>query len=258
MKNQVKTHSFVVVLLAMCAAVHAQSIVAVGPVEQVSSDGQSLVVLGQRIALSGSSQIFLNGKKLVSARARELLIPGKLVSVESQELQTGLLGSRVDLLAGTYVPGATSVRIIGRVTKVEASVGRLWIGALEVDYTSVLFDPSVEAIVGSLVEAIGTRPNTSGSVVATGLQSIGGTGQQSIGGTGQQSIGGTGQQSIGGTGQQSIGGTGQQSIGGTGQQSIGGTGQLSIGGTGAQSIGGTGQLSIGGTGRQSIGGTGSQ
>jgi hypothetical protein len=277
-KNISKKLAFGLLTSLACSLAYAQNGEVVGPVEFISSDQTRMSVLGQSFVVDAKTRISPVGVRPSQMPALEV---GALVTVELESTTQLARATSVVVARSSYVPGATPVLIVGTVRYVSPSLAKLWVGGLEIDFSSVSPEVASAIRIGSLVEVYGIQPSPNGlvigqtvsaafpkingksnlgkqSIAGTGTQSIAGTGIQSIAGTGTQSIGGTGTQSIAGTGTQSIGGTGTQSIAGTGTQSIGGTGTQSIAGTGTQSIGGTGTQSIAGTGTRSIAGTGTQ
>jgi uncharacterized protein DUF5666 len=291
MKKRIRFPSVVLGLLFLSVA-SAQTTFVAGPVEKISPDSRQITVLGQTYLIDTQTVFSSGATKLRGQNGIRVLTPGTLVSIESRASQSATL---VTVSARSYVSGATTVFVSGKVEQLASELGLIKVGGLSIDVSAVQPEALASLQTGSLVEVSGKQPLPQGLLLAEGIvvaapasakttDSIGGTGKtvslDSIGGTGSnaslQSIGGTGKtaslQSIGGTGKsvslQSIGGTGSnvslQSIGGTGKgaslQSIGGTGKSAS----LESIGGTGTnaslQSIGGTGKtvllNSIGGTG--
>jgi hypothetical protein len=291
MKKIIRFPSLLLGLLFVSIA-SAQTTFVAGPVEKITADSLQITVLGQTYLIDAQTVFSWGVKRVRGSNGLLGLAPGSLVSVESHGPQGATL---VAVSALSYVSGATTVFVGGKVEQLAPELGLIRVGGLAIDVSAIQPEALAGLRTGSSVEVSGKQPLPQGLLLADEIvvdsnasasmtQSIGGTGKgvslDSIGGTGSnaslQSIGGTGK----GASLQSIGGTGKaasvQSIGGTGKgaslQSIGGTGKgaslESIGGTGSnasvQSIGGTGKSvslnSIGGTGSgaslQSIGGTG--
>ena len=240
-------------------AMYGPQLQVLGEVQRIDPSKGVIVVAGQRVAISKETIFSVNRVAVSGAEALRTIQDGDILAI------IGALdapAASVDRRNESYVPGATTIFVKGKVTSVEQSLGRARIGDLNVDYTPALSNRDFGVVeVGQIVEVIGTQPSPQGvllanSITGTGSSSITGTGQSSITGTGSSSITGTGQSSITGTGSSSITGTGQSSITGTGSSSITGTGSSSITGTGSSSITGTGKSSITGTGSSSITGTG--
>jgi hypothetical protein len=246
----------------------AQSNYALGPVESSNSKTE-VVVLGQRFALDSNTRCKVRSK-VVSRQFCVLALSRDVYAVVEGDSLKLDRAAAITVLPYSYVPGASTVMVGGRVTAVHAALGSFQFGSLLVSNTSLLARGPISLEVGQYVETVGIQPQLGDLVLANGLrfnqssqtieivesQTITGTGIQTITGTGIQTITGTGIQTITGTGTQTITGTGAQTITGTGAQTITGTGAQTITGTGAQTITGTGAQTITGTGAQTITGTG--
>ena len=225
--------------------------VAVGPIDAIDVNSSSFVVAGQRIAVSGETVMHeIGNANLLGFSAFKLFHIGDVLAVHGELDKPAVSISR---LVESYVPGATSIYLRGRVTKVDSSIGVATVSSMRIDFTPAMAKSEFVGVnVGDIVEVFGMQPVIGGSLIATILRpdsarnnSITGTslGANSITGTshGGNSITGTslGANSITGTshGGNSITGT---SLGGN---SITGTshGGNSITGTslGANSITGT-------------------
>jgi hypothetical protein len=253
-------------LLALPTIGVARQRAALGPIEVVQNSRTSITVLGQKFVVTAATRFAVNGKRVPTSRAIHAMAVNQNVYVEAEDSAKGAIATVVDVASEAYVPGSSTVYVLGAIDAYSETTGVITIGSLRIDSTSVAPEVLSKLRAGLSVEVSGIQPLPSGSVVGpiqlriagnwARKQSIGGSGftELSLGGSGiqLQSIGGSGvlKQSIGGSGVQlqSIGGSGvlKQSIGGSGVQlqSIGGSGVLkqSIGGSGAQlqSIGGSG------------------
>ena len=265
----------------------AEMVSVLGPIEAVSADGQSIVVLGQVYQLEPKAFSRRSAAGTFPEDDPRLLPIGTLVAVHGERNSNGVqIATSLRIFESQYVPGATDIYLLGVAATYDAAIAVVAVGSTRVFIGDIDGEVAQALNAGSSLEIVGRQSQPGGLVWATAirvvraepavsaesttpeiaLQSITGTGfsTQSITGTGKstQSITGTGvsAQSITGTGVnvQSITGTGKstQSITGTGKstQSITGTG------VSAQSITGTGVnvQSITGTGKstQSITGTG--
>jgi hypothetical protein len=274
-----KTMKYLIALttVLIASSTVAQNNYALGPVESASSKSD-VVILGQRFVLDASTRCTVR-TKVVSKQLCALALSRGTYAVVEGDANRLDRAAAITVLPFSYVPGASTVMLGGRVSEVRSHVGTFRVGSLVIDNTRLLAQGSVPLEVGMYVETVGTQPLVSGLLLADGIrlqvssgvgstvsttqtieivasQTITGTGSQTITGTGIQTITGTGIQTITGTGIHTITGTGAQTITGTGAQTITGTGAQTITGTGAQTITGTGALTITGTGTQTITGTG--
>jgi hypothetical protein len=288
MSIKITTIGAAVLLLSVSSLdARAESVSVLGPLEAVSLESKTIVVLGQSYRID--TKVFSSAFATGNSREQSARIPsiGTFVSVQGDRNSNGVqTATAVRSFRSSYVPGATDVYILGVAATYDATIAVAEVGGVRVFTGDINGGPALTLSSGALLEIVGRQSHPGGPIWATAIrvvraasvasESMTGTGvsAQSITGTGvsAQSITGTGvsAQSITGTGvsAQSITGTGvsAQSITGTGvsAQSITGTGvsAQSITGTGvsAQSITGTGlsAQSITGTGKsaQSITGTG--
>jgi len=267
----------------------AQTNYALGPVETANAKAD-VVVLGQRFTLDANTRCKVRTKGVSKQVCTLALTRDVYAVIEGDSLKLDRAAA-ITVLPYSYIPGASTVMLGGRVTGVRPEIGVFQIGNLAVNESALLAQGAIPLRVGQYVEAAGTQPlpkdvmlangirfevstgtgdapasepvraieiGGSQTITGTGIQTITGTGIQTITGTGIQTITGTGTQTITGTGTQTITGTGTQTITGTGAQTITGTGVQTITGTGTQTITGTGAQTITGTGKQTITGTGTQ
>jgi hypothetical protein len=96
-----------------------------------------------------------------------------LVSVAGSVNSKGQVRAEsVSLMPADYVSGVTQVMIVGRVTAVDASVGKARIGGLSVDYTGVLATQQVSIAAGSLIAVAGTQAGPRYAIQAEKVQVI--------------------------------------------------------------------------------------
>jgi hypothetical protein len=269
---------FATFLLSLPLIGAAQQRAATGPVESVQKSQRAITVLGQTFTISSATRFALDGKLVSPSVALDAIAENQDIYVEGQDRGNTTVATLVSLSPSEYVPGSTSVYVLGAVEEISKTSGLIRLQSLQIDSSTV--DPNLlgRLRVGSVIEVVGVQPLLRGTLVEANLKSVGGSGRQlqSVGGSGSQlqSVGGSGIQksSVAGSGTQlqSVGGSGSQlqSVGGSGiqVQSVGGSGaqKSSVGGSGiqVQSVGGSGaqKSSVGGSGIQvqSVGGSGSK
>src|SRR6185503_15283912 len=120
----------------------------IGPVEAVNSVQTRAVVLGQKISVAPSAGVAV----------------GNTVAVYGTESADGTITATKVVPEGLYVPGATSVFLIGVVQKVQASVGHVVVNGLTVDLTPAMAQGATVPTVGSQFEILGTQPVGRGTV----------------------------------------------------------------------------------------------
>jgi len=105
----------------------------------------------------------------------DLLASGRLVYV----IVSGKVGAdgkvRADSLSirpSDYVPGATRVMLVGKITNVNASLGRAQIGNVLIDYTSSLGTQRVSPSIGAIVAVTGTQAAFGAPVQAEMIQAV--------------------------------------------------------------------------------------
>ncbi len=114
-------------------ATNADIYVVYGPVQ--GADGALLNVLGQQFDLSG-----MDTSQLVMSAA-----VGRLAYVEAQQTEEGFRATRVEIFDEYSIPGASPVLVVGNVTEVDSSIGRLLISSLEIDTTIMGTDIRLES-----------------------------------------------------------------------------------------------------------------
>jgi hypothetical protein len=235
-----------------------------GAVENIDLAKGVLLVAGQHVSIGHETSFSYNGIPVEDQlSALHMIEPGDLVAVFGP-LNTPAVS--VSRLKESYVAGATTLFVKGKVSSTQESLGRARIDALGVDITPAMADAKFTRVEpGQVIEAVGIQPTAGGlllaesvassSIVGTSTGSIVGTSNRSIVGTSNGSIVGTSSGSIVGTSNRSIVGTSNGSIVGTSSGSIVGTSNGSIVGTSNGSIVGTSSGSIVGTSNRSIVGT---
>jgi hypothetical protein len=141
-----------------------------GPVETINVSAGYLIVAGQRVSILGTTT-FLDNGVIVADRLHALqsIQSGDLVAVN------GLIdGSTVSVnkLAESYVPGATTIFVRGRVDSVDASVGIATVSGLRIDFTPAMGSSGFAGIdEGEVIEASGIQPAISGSLLTANVSS---------------------------------------------------------------------------------------
>lgn len=145
------------VVCTMWAAVaSAETTFALGPLDAARAPN-TISVLGQSFLITPRTLCAVNGALVSSAKCGAALTDYSYVAVEANAKQP-TVADKILVLPSVYVPGASLVKVIGRVTKTRATTGLLSINALSVDQNAVLSNYSIDAAVGSLVEISGMQP----------------------------------------------------------------------------------------------------
>ena len=130
----------------------SNSLDVVGVVESTNSSG---------VAVSGQTVRFGAGTK-VTAQNRGSLAKGALVAVYGTINSDGTISaSAVNVLAGEYVAGATTLYVRGVVKSVNPALATAKVGNLSVDYSSSLASGSSSIAAGSVVEFSGLQTSSS-------------------------------------------------------------------------------------------------
>jgi len=247
MKNLVAT--FVTALVGAAAGVgyatpaetqvndRQESLLLIGPVEAVNSTHTMASILGQKVLIGSSDPVAV----------------GTTVAVYGNSLADGSIAALKIEAQGSYVPGATPILLTGTVQAVQPSVGRVVVGGLTVDLTSMMAGGAMSPVLGSKLQITGTQPVNHGLVVVNGI-SGGGLTANGISGGGRVStngISGGGKDSTSGI---SGGGFTANGISGGGRVSTNGisgggkvsTSGISGGGFTANGISGGGRVSTDG------------
>jgi hypothetical protein len=129
----------------------------IGPVEAINSIQTRAVVLGQKISIAPSQGVAV----------------GNTVAVYGSESADGTITATKVVSQGLYVPGSTSVYLVGVVQKVQSSVGRVVVNGLTVDLTPAMAQGAAVPTVGSEFRILGTQPVGRGTVMANGISGSG-------------------------------------------------------------------------------------
>ncbi len=125
-------------------------LVAMGPVDHINLNLNTVEVLGQTVAISGLSNANLT--------------PGMMVSVFGHVLGEGFIaGSAIVSSDEQYIPGATPVFVSGYASGIESDLGRVQIGNLEVDHNAI---SNMGSFSGDVLSFFGVQPALGGLFLA--------------------------------------------------------------------------------------------
>ena len=157
---RVAAAAIAVVAAAAPGMASSQDLYVAGPLELVDAARMRLVVLGQDVAVSREQLArVLMAQRNAAGSQVQLIASGPASSA-------GIAAKRLLVQDGAYVSGASPVALLGFVTKVESSIGRVTIGRLPVDLNAVGHGIGL----GTLVELGGIQPSERGVLVATELR----------------------------------------------------------------------------------------
>ena len=160
MRNKVSKKLIFALLAISGASVAAtQELYVAGPVENLAADGSQLTVLGQTISVSSTTRFFLEGRKISASRFAQNVGVGSFVYADLSQQTSSLRATNLLVTTTPYVAGASAVFVAGRVESYSPSVGRIRIGALDVDVTSISPDLAAQLSVGDEVQIAGVQPS---------------------------------------------------------------------------------------------------
>ena len=141
-------------------------LLAVGAIEKIDLSSGYALIAGQYVFISKETVLLENESAVSSGLdALQLLHTGDLVAVN------GLLegpAASIARFSESYVPGATSIFVRGRVSKVDDSVGVATVGSLKINFTPAMGSSAFEAFrEGQVIEAIGIQPEIGGTLIAS-------------------------------------------------------------------------------------------
>ena len=203
MHNMLNTKTFFVALFLTLPMIGvAQHRAVLGPVEKIDLKQSSITVLGQKFVVTDATRFAVNGVELPSKATFRLLSTDRMVYVEGLDPKIRSAATSIILTNVRYVPGATEVYVVGPVEEIFASSGRIRIGDLRVDTTSISPDAASRLGVGSVSMFSGIQPVVGGMLIGPIQVSVRGPNHLSVGGSGssKSSVGGSGasKQSVGG------------------------------------------------------------
>jgi len=121
-----------------------------GPIESIDKEKSLVCIAGQVIPLD----------KISNVRIGHLAV---LLQIDDGKSQRLLLVDAYD----TYVPGAMRVLVSGRVDEVDASLARIRIEGLWIDYSALLASaPQLKFSNGEIVSLSGIQPSSGGVLIA--------------------------------------------------------------------------------------------
>ena len=150
-------------------AVSARSPEKLAPLNSLNSNSSELPLLRGRIdeLSSGSDVVGVLGQRFAVEKIEDLTL-GAVIVIEGYIAADGGIkvhSSWVDEQT-PYIDGSSEVVVTGKVTSVDASLGKLKIGSLVVDYNATLWNNSEAPTVGSIFKVRGIRPTSNGEFLA--------------------------------------------------------------------------------------------
>jgi hypothetical protein len=133
-------------------------VVLMGPVDSVDAAASTVSVLNRTLKMRSTQSIqdaLAAGQQLSVAVTGHLTASGKVEQL------------KLSVLSASYVAGASKVVISGRVDRLDSALGRIQIGNVSVDVTSVV--AAKPLAIGSTVLLVGTQPVRQGIVLAERL-----------------------------------------------------------------------------------------
>ena len=114
-----------------------------GPVESVDNTKNTISVLGHRFVLKSTASI----------------LPGHRLNVFGGLASNGSLKAAMVQDTAQYAASGDKVLMVGAISAIDRSRGRLYLGGAAVDYTALLGNPQFMApAVGEVVQISGTQP----------------------------------------------------------------------------------------------------
>jgi hypothetical protein len=141
-------------------------VVARGPIENLDMKTGTATVMGRTFEFPQNDK--------GSAAVQQILASGTQVIVYGKLAADGSLKSPRIAFDGTqYVAGVSEVVASGRVTKVDATVGKVTVGRVVIDYTALIASQDISLKHGDLVLVVGTRPAQDSAVQAKSVAILG-------------------------------------------------------------------------------------
>ena len=139
-----------------------------GAVQRIDVAHYSLIVAGQHVSIAKGTSFSIDGVAVAdAARALGMIQSGDLVAVQGE---IGAPAKLISRLKESYVAGATTVYVKGKLTSVDSSVGLAKIGELNVDLTPAMADSKVGNLeVGQVAEVVGMQPSSGGRLLANSI-----------------------------------------------------------------------------------------
>ena len=138
----------------------SSSFVAVGPVERI--DHRTVVVLGQTYVIDKATQV-----------TSQIDLGSYVAVAGSVATVSAVTATRVQVLPSLYVDGSSLTYVRGQVRTLSESVGRLSVGALQIDYTPSLgTTDKVVLAVGDIANFSGIKPSPSGAMLAFSTKGV--------------------------------------------------------------------------------------
>ena len=145
----------------------ARGIVGYGPIESLDPATGLVVVLGQTFRFGGTpDQMKLLRDRIAVGETIIAAVTGAVDSKGALRAQTMSLSDR------QYVPGSTIVMVVGKVRAVDASLGTIAVGSLQVDYSAALAAGNVQFVQGQMVAIIGVQSAQGMPLTASSIKAL--------------------------------------------------------------------------------------
>ena len=145
----------------------ARGVVAYGPIESLDPAKGLVVVLGQTFRFGGTAdQMTLLKDRIAIGETILATVSGTVDSRGALRVKAMSLSDR------QYVPGSTSVMVVGKVRTVDASLGAIAIGSLQVDYSAALAAGNIQFVQGQMVAIIGVQTAQGMPLTASSIKAL--------------------------------------------------------------------------------------
>ena len=123
-----------------------------GPIEKVDASTGVITILGQKFRTQA-------GSAAANTLAEQLRAGAQIIaSVLGKTDASGKVQNAKLILSGSdYVPGASSVLVVGKVASVNPAIAEFKIGDLKVDYSALLSSEQVQISAGQRVAIVGSQ-----------------------------------------------------------------------------------------------------
>ncbi|MEX1993460.1 MAG: hypothetical protein WD929_02265, partial [Steroidobacteraceae bacterium] len=142
-------------------------LLAVGRLDSLSAVNFAASVLGQDFVLIAgvANNRFIQGAEI-----------GRAVALFGENVEGVYLVDAAIVLDGQYVQGVSKVYLQGRIASLNRGIGKVTIGALELDASSLMYEPSTASLTsGSAAGFVGTQPSIAGMILVEQVVRIRGT-----------------------------------------------------------------------------------
>jgi hypothetical protein len=132
-------------------------LLAVGRLDRLSATNFAASVLGQDFVLVAGA---------ANNRFVQIAEVGRAVALFGEYVEGMYLVDAAIVLDGQYVQGVSKVYLQGRVASLNRAIGKVSVGALELDASSLMFEPLTASLAsGSAAGFVGTQPSIGGKIL---------------------------------------------------------------------------------------------